>query len=276
MVAQLPRTTSKRTTRFRCSHCGNRLVMQNRHLRRLVACHACGRATHPAGKVLAQAVGSRAIGFAPAKVPTAKALAAPSRSCANCGETIGKLQLPHDWRGQAVCHACNVKLTRESLPAKVGPASRGPARHGQPTVRPATFPSGFELSAGPLMPLLLVGATGAAFFVAVSFMSYLGGFVSALVLVAATAAGLRWIRLGTMSIRSRLDQIESVRVRHGNLRVATMLLAWIWSQPLPRKPWALVLVMFWAAVYAPYCISGMLLPGPRPRPPAVVVSARAA
>jgi ABC-type transporter Mla maintaining outer membrane lipid asymmetry permease subunit MlaE len=124
------------------------------------------------------------------------------------------------------------------------------------------------------MPLLLVGATGAAFFVAVSFMSYLGGFVSALVLVAATAAGLRWVRLGTMSIRTRLDQIESVRVRHGSLRVASMLLAWLWSQPLARKPWALLLVVFWAGVYAPYCLSGVFVSSPRPR--TVMVRARAA
>jgi hypothetical protein len=136
------------------------------------------------------------------------------------------------------------------------------------------IPTGFELSAGPLMPLLLVGATGAAFFVAVSFMSYLGGFVSALVLVAATAAGLRWIRLGTMSIRARLDQIDQVRLRHGTFRVASMLLTWLWEQPLPRKPWALLLVTFWAGVYAPYCLSGVFVSTPRPR--TVVVRSRAA
>jgi hypothetical protein len=244
MVAQLPRTT-KKTTRFRCSHCGNRLVMQNRDLRRLVACHACGRATHPAGKVLAAVK-------APMKAPPAKALAASSRCCANCGETIGKLQTPCDWRGQSVCHACHLKLTNESqVSARLVAGARGPAPHGASSMRPVLLPATFELSAGPLMPLLLVGATGRAFFVAVSFMSYLGGFASALVLVAATAAGLRWIRLGTMSIRSRLDQIESVRIRHGSLKVASMLLAWLWSQPVARKPWALLLVMFWAGVYAP-------------------------
>jgi hypothetical protein len=274
MVAQLPRTI-KKTTRFRCSHCGNRLVMQNRHLRRLVACHACGRATHPAGKVLAQSVPSRQAALALVKVPKAKVLAAPARCCANCGDTIGKLQSPQDWRGQSVCHPCHVKLTIESRPA--GPAvaaARGPASHGRAAVQPVAIPAGFELSAGPLMPLLLVGATGAAFFVAVSFMSYLGGFVSALVLVAATAAGLRWIRLGTMSIRSRLDQIESVRLRHGNLRVASMLLAWLWAQPVTRKPWATLLVLFWAGVYTPYWLSGVFVTSQRPR--TAVVRARAA
>ena len=274
MVAQLPRTT-KKTTRFRCSHCGNRLVMQNRDLRRLVACHACGRATHPAGKVLAQAMPKSPAALVLAKAPVPKSLAAPSRSCANCGETIGKLQSPHDWRGQPVCHACHVKLAHEAQASALGSTRASSARHAQPAARPVTLPGAFELSAGPLMPLLLVGATGAAFFVAVSFMSYLGGFVSALVLVAATAAGLRWIRLGTMSIRSRLDQLELVRIRHGNLRVASMLLTWLWSQPVRRKPWALVLVMFWTAVYTPYCLSGVLLPVPR-EARTVVVRARAA
>jgi hypothetical protein len=249
--------------------------MQNRHLRRLVACHACGRTTHPAGKVLAQSLPMPSTALVPAKLPKAKALAAPSRCCANCGDTIGKLQSPQDWRGQPVCHGCHVKLFHESQAARLAPAARGPANPNPAAVRPVAIPGGFELSAGPLMPLLLVGATGAAFFVAVSFMSYLGGFVSALVLVAATAAGLRWIRLGTMSIRSRLDQIESVRVRHGSLRVASMLLAWLWVQPLTRKPWAFLLVMFWAGVYAPYCLSGVFVTPPRPRA-VTVVRARAA
>jgi hypothetical protein len=225
--------------------------------------------------VLAQSVPSQSNALVPAKIPRAKSLAVPNRCCANCGDSIGKLQSPHDWRGQSVCQACHVKLTNESRPATLAQGGLGTARHGPATARPVA-PGGFELSAGPLMPLLLVGATGAAFFVAVSFMSYLGGFVSALVLVAATAAGLRWIRLGTLSIRCRLDQIESVRMRHGSLRVASMLLAWLWAQPLPRKPWALLLVMFWAGVYAPYCLSGVFVSSP-PRPRAVaVVRARAA
>jgi hypothetical protein len=226
--------------------------------------------------MLAQSAPSPATALVPAKIPKAKGLAAaPTRCCANCGDTIGKLQSPHDWRGQPVCQGCHVKLTNESRQAARMPAPGSAAQHRVAAMRPVAIPSGFELSAGPLMPLLLVGATGAAFFVAVSFMSYLGGFVSALVLVAATAAGLRWIRLGTMSIRARLDQIESVRLRHGTLRVASMLLAWLWAQPLVRKPWALLLVMFWAGVYAPYCLSGVFVSAP-PRPRTVVVRARAA
>jgi hypothetical protein len=225
--------------------------------------------------VLAQSVPPPSTAPTLSNIPKAKALAAPSRCCANCGDTIGKLQSPHDWRGQSVCHGCHVKLSNESQMARLAPVARGPAHHNPAAVRPVAIPGGFELSAGPLMPLLLVGATGAAFFVAVSFMSYLGGFVSALVLVAATAAALRWIRLGTMSIRSRLDQIETVRLRHGNLRVASMLVAWLWSQPLVRKPWALLLVMFWAGVYGPYCLSGVFVSSPRPRTVAVV-RARAA
>jgi hypothetical protein len=262
----------QRMTRFRCGHCGSRLVMLNRHLSKMVACHACGRATHPAGKAIVRP-------GAIAKTPAAATPAA--RACANCGTAIGKLQIPRDWRGQAVCHPCHGKLTTEHAPpapqrqlrvnGRVVSAAAGP---GAPAGPRLVAPAGaqLELSAGPLVPVLLFGATGAAFFVAVSFMSYIGGFVSALALVAVAAMGLRWVRLGTMSVRARLDQIESLRLRHGNFRVAAMLGAWLWAQPARRKPWAGLLVLFWAAVYAPYCLSGMLLPVPRTQ----VVPARAA
>ena len=255
-------------TRFRCGHCGNRLVMNNRHLRRLVACHACGRATHPAGKTIARAASTP-------KPPTT-AVPVAARNCANCGQGIGKLQSTHDWRGQVVCHPCHVKLTLETTAIAVqrGPGRAIPARI-EPAARPrlaAPAASQLELSAAPLVPVLLFGVTGAAFFVAVSFMSYVGGFLSALALVAVAAVGLRWVRRGTLSVRARLDQIESLRLRHGNLRVAAMLAAWLWAQPGRRKPWAGLLVLFWAAVYAPYCLSGMLLPVPRTQ----VIPARAA
>ena len=251
----------RKTTRFRCGHCGSRLVMHNRHLRRLVACHACGRVTHPLAKRLAAAGESKK----PASKPAAKA-----RDCTNCGQAIGKLQTPKDWRGQTVCHACHAKLSLETAPpvpparAVAAPSVRGtPA----PVARgiPAPAPAGLELSIGPLAPMLMVGVTGAAFFVALSVMSYVGGFVSALLLVAAAAVGLRWMRRGTLSVRARLDQIEAVRLRHGAFRVVAMLLAWLWSQSPRRKPWACLLMVFWGVLYAPYCLSGMLLPVPRTR-----------
>jgi hypothetical protein len=134
-----------------------------------------------------------------------------------------------------------------------------------PEVPRESVPVGFELTAAPLIPLMMVGMTGAAFFVAVSLMSYIGGFVSALILVAVAAVGLRWLRRGTLSVRARLDQIELLRLRHGTLRLVQMLLAWIWSQPARRKPAALMLVLLWGALYTPYFISAVLLFTPRPR-----------
>src|SRR4051812_48374672 len=91
-----------RETRFRCEHCGSRLVMQKRHLSRIVACHACGRATHPLGKRLAD---SRASAVPP---------------CANCGEVIGKLQARDLWRGHTVCRPCWNRLSLEHTPATNG------------------------------------------------------------------------------------------------------------------------------------------------------------
>ena len=200
----------KTMTRFRCAHCGNRLVMQNRHLRRLVACHACGRATHPAMKRrVAQPAPP-----APAAVPVAPLPAQPA------------------------------------APAPAAPRPVAPA---------------LELSIAPLAPLIVLGVTGGAFFAAISLMSYIGGFASALMLVATAAVGLRWLRRGTVSVRARLDQIDATRARHGSVRVAAMLAAWLWSQPAPRKPWACLLMLFWGMLYAPYRVSGMLLPAPRGR-----------
>jgi predicted RNA-binding Zn-ribbon protein involved in translation (DUF1610 family) len=212
-----PRVTiiipGKTMTRFRCAHCGNRLVMQNRHLRRLVACHACGRATHPAMKrQIASLVP------VPAPQPPAVQAAVPS-----------------------------------------SPAPAQPAPVANP--RPAT--PGLELSIAPLAPLIVLGATGGAFFAAISLMSYLGGFASALMLVATAAVAVRWLKRGTLSVRARLGQIDETRARVGSFRVAAMLLAWLWAQPAARKPWACLLMVFWGALYAPYRMGGLLMPVPR-------------
>ena len=223
------------TTRFRCGHCGNRLVIQNRHLRRLVACHACGRPTHP---VASRLMARQPVGLA--EVAPVPRLACPAVSSAlRPSDTAGQAS-----RGTDIASAKSARV-----------------------VQPATAATGplLELSLAPLAPALLVGVTGAAFFVAVSLMSYVGGFVSALLLVATAAVGLRWLKRGTVSVRGRLDQIEAMRLRHGTLRVLVMLAAWFWSQPGRRKPWACLLMLFWGVLYAPYCISGIVLYSPHVR-----------
>jgi hypothetical protein len=241
--------------------------MHDRHLRRLVACHACGRTTHPLEKTFGVTADRK-------KKPGRAKAPGKSRPCANCGETIGKLQATKAWAGKSVCHGCHAKLAAEAVPAtppqpaKSLPAAILPDRMvASPAPRAASpsAPAALELSIAPLAPVLLLGATMAAFFAAVSVMSYVGGFVSALLLVAVAAVGLRWLRRGTLSVRARLDQIEAVRLRYGAFRVVGMLLAWLWSQPARSKPWALLLTVFWAALYTPYCVSGMLLPVPRKR-----------
>ncbi|CAA9377342.1 MAG: hypothetical protein AVDCRST_MAG64-381, partial [uncultured Phycisphaerae bacterium] len=65
--------TERAMTRFRCGHCATRLVVQNRHLDRLVACHACGRATHPVAQRLA---GAQAGGAHPGGAPAPAAISA--------------------------------------------------------------------------------------------------------------------------------------------------------------------------------------------------------
>jgi hypothetical protein len=260
--------TRRRTMiRFRCGHCRARPAMHRRHLRGLVTCHACGRTTHPAVKA-GQFLSGKPAGGPPA--------------CVNCGQTIGKLQVVCQWLGQTVCHPCHTRLsfeaaTNPSKGALVGASPKSQLAAARSlewrlppataaTASPLSMPAGLELSAAPLVPLMLVGMTGAAFFVAVSLMSYVGGFVSALALVAAAAVGLRWLKRGTLSIRARLDQIELLRLRHGTLRLMTMLVAWLWSQPARRKPAACMLVLMWGVIYAPYFLSAIILFTPRPRP----------
>ena len=240
--------------------------MHDHHLRKLVACHACGRTTHPLAKRFAAAA-EETKKAAKAKSP------AKARACANCREPIGKLQSVKEWAGKTVCHGCQVKLISETTAALPQPARSAavaalpshPAQAHAPRPAGPRSPAPLELSIAPLAPVLLLAMTMAAFFAAVSVMSYVGGFVSALLLVAAAAVGLRWLRRGTVSVRARLDQIEVVRLQYGAFRVVAMLLAWLWSQPARRKPWALLLTVFWAALYTPYCVSGMLLPVPRKR-----------
>jgi hypothetical protein len=221
-------TTGRRAgmTRFRCGHCGLRLMMHDRHLRRLVVCHGCGRTTHPVAKRAAADAGAAAgapsiaattrhpvHGHTPAERrprpvaakprqhahPTRRRPrhlgAVPTAATASAG-----LQVPHVWQGETVCAPCREKLAREALPPAQAALTRGASAFAHAPASAAAAatprPAGLELSAAPLVPLMLIGATGGAFFVAVSLMSYVGGFVSALALVAAAAVGLRGLAAG--------------------------------------------------------------------------------
>lgn len=263
-------------TRFRCGHCGSRLVMQSRHLDRLAACHACGRATHPLAGRLAQAADApgKSVNETPAK-PAAKT-AAKARAgvvgpaCANCGDSLGKLQTRRLWHEATVCQPCYTKLAAEIHgSAPVARAAASPAAGAKPAAPPvdlpprvAPAPAGdvpvLEFSAAPLAPVLLVGAACLGFFFALSVMSYVGGLVLALALVFGAVVGLRWLRRGTSSVRARLEQISTLRRQHGTPRVIAMLLAWFRAQPAKRLPYALFLLLIWGAMYVPYRLSNLL------------------
>jgi predicted RNA-binding Zn-ribbon protein involved in translation (DUF1610 family) len=287
-------------TRFQCGHCGSRLVMQNRHLDRLVACHACGRATHPIAGRLAGVAGAAAPEKKGGKGGSPKGRQqAAAAGCANCGQAIGKLQVRRLWHDETVCQPCYTKLAAEmpvSGPAVAGKAAstavtpaaapravavaaapvRRPARVGPPppvsSVSPAPPAAAaevpvLELSVAPLAPVLLVGAACFGFFVALSVMSYAGGLVAALVLVGGAALGVRWLRRGTSSVRARFEQVAALRRRHGTSHVLAMLVAWFRAQPAGRLPYALLLLLFWGAMYVPYRL-GSLLQSPRANSPA--------
>lgn len=272
-------STERAFTRFSCGHCGSRLVVQTRLLDRLVACHACRRPTHPVAGRLPGALATA--GNTPGKPEKApkSASARPQQSvCANCGDLIGKLQVTRRWREETVCEPCHAKLTAETrtpvpaaaesiaesrgIPAKT--VKRSVAR--QPPVAPTSTEEMpvLELSVAPLAPVLLVGAACVGFFAALTVMSYLGGIIAAILLVAGAAVGVRWLRRGTSSVRARFEQISTLRQRHGMPHVLAMLVAWFRAQPAGRLPYALFLLLFWGAMYVPYRLTS-LLHSPRPR-----------
>jgi predicted RNA-binding Zn-ribbon protein involved in translation (DUF1610 family) len=97
--------------KFRCQHCGQRIAVPARHLGKLVTCAECGAPTHPLAEQLVQAKRP-----APSPAPAAPA-ATPVHSpgaCANCGQTIGRLQTSFPWQDQRVCGTCYHILSAES------------------------------------------------------------------------------------------------------------------------------------------------------------------
>lgn len=272
--------TERALTRFRCGHCGSRLVVQTRLLDRLVACHACRRPTHPvAGRLAGTLATTARTPGKPEKAPKGAPARPKQPNCANCGDLIGKLQVTRRWREETVCEPCHAKLTSETrvqVPAVAAttiPESpvalaktvkRTVARQAPVAPAAAEEVPVLELSVAPLAPVLLVGAACLGFFAALTVMSYLGGIIAAVLLVAGAAVGVRWLRRGTSSVRARFEQISTLRQRHGMPHVLAMLVAWFRAQPAARLPYALFLLLFWGAMYVPYRLTS-LLQSPRPR-----------
>lgn len=99
--------------KFTCEQCGHRIATPPRRLGQLVTCPECGHATHPLeGEILSQ----HAAQSAPAQPPVhAKGSSrAAERSCANCGQAIGRLQKLQLWENDVVCTTCHRALANES------------------------------------------------------------------------------------------------------------------------------------------------------------------
>ena len=254
-------------TRFRCGHCATRLIMHDRHLGRVVACHGCGRPTHPVASRLARLHQPTAVAPTPGKAKS-NSTRRGGPACANCGESLGKLQVRRVWHDETVCQPCFTTLDAERArlaprepfapaPAGARRAAVGRADRGGTT----SYPPAPHLSAAPV---LLIGAACVGFFFALSVMSYVGGFAVGLALVAAAAVGVRWLRRRTSSVRARFDQMADVRRRYGTQHAASMLVSWCRAQPAGRLPYALLVLAFWGLLYVPYRLGGLLLHGPRP------------
>lgn len=108
--------------KFRCQHCGQRIAVPARHLGKLVTCAECGRQTHPLAQEIVRAreaaTATSGGGAAPTVAEAMRPPAAAVQPCANCGQTLGRLQASHLWESQRVCGACYHVLSAESSTGK--------------------------------------------------------------------------------------------------------------------------------------------------------------
>jgi DNA-directed RNA polymerase subunit RPC12/RpoP len=103
--------------KFRCGQCGQRIAVHKRQMNAVVVCPDCEAVTHPMAEQVLQRRAALAI--------TALKAAGTSHTCANCSQTIGKLQKLHLWDNKVVCGGCHQKLSAENtaalLPAPTTP-----------------------------------------------------------------------------------------------------------------------------------------------------------
>lgn len=99
--------------KFTCEQCGHRIATPPRRLGQLVTCPECGHATHPlAGEILSQRATKST--SANTRIPPKPSPQAGERSCANCGQAIGRLQKLQLWENDVVCTTCHRALANES------------------------------------------------------------------------------------------------------------------------------------------------------------------
>ena len=147
--------------------------------------------------------------------------AAASHCCANCGQSIGKLQKLHLWENKIVCGACQKKLAAEAAPAPVQVvatlAPRTIARQ-QPVLAQAD--SDLHLLARPFRGGLfgaMVGlcVAGAAMYGALSLLKEVAGLVMGLAFGGLALVG---IYLGVrIAIASRNAEPSSSSARQARL-----------------------------------------------------------
>lgn len=156
-------------------------------------------------------------------LPPRKSVGEPGpHGCANCGQTIGKLQKLHLWENRIVCGGCHGKLAAESAPAAIpvvaGVVARTPAR-GEP-VRAAQCDSDLHSLARPFRGGLfgaMVGlcVAGAAMYGALALLKEVAGLITGLAFGGLALVG---IYLGVrIALTSRVPQTPPRRSREPRL-----------------------------------------------------------
>jgi DNA-directed RNA polymerase subunit RPC12/RpoP len=103
--------------------------------------------------------------------------------------------------------------------------------------------------------LIGVALVGAVVFFALSLISVIGGIVLGVLLA---LLGLYCLRRGSLAVRKRFEQLDSLRAQRGTAGVLSVFRAWAKTQPPRRLPWVLTVVVLGGTLYPLYLASSWL------------------
>ena len=204
--------------------------MNERHTGRLARCPECGGVTHPLAQHLAEAANPSS----QAKPAGAEQTADPI-TCANCGQTLGKLQKPRKWKKQPVCGPCYRVLSHDKRAAEAmqAPAATTaiqvrPADTMQPTMAsprailvdvPGQAPLPLSISTIVRGACIGIVVTAAALYLIFTVLQSLGIFIVWSVIILSLLALTIWIRRRVLSLKEKFQAVRRPRDNEGTIEV---------------------------------------------------------